>query len=206
MTPTREWVFKEQSNKMSTIQYFENVLEPHTARQLFRQLSIIDYIDTGGTNAPSQKWFDVHNRHFCDTWKDTQPTWVASPYTPDILSLQHYVQHFAETNLPHDLHTNINCCLINKYDTGKKQIEPHRDAPEVFGTTPTVISLSLGASRKMIFQRIGLDKQDQNFEVVLHHGSIVVMGGETQNSFTHAIPQDNTNKCRISCTFREKIW
>lgn len=59
---------------------------------------------------------------------------------------------------------------------------------------------SLGAARALVFR--SRDKQHHR-EVVLEHGSILLMTEATQLAWTHAIPRAPAAGLRISATFRQ---
>lgn len=95
----------------------------------------------------------------------------------------------------------INSCLINYYKDGSVTIGAHSDDEEELGKEPNIISLSLGADRQMLFR----NKNDRSLvdKVVLVHGSILQMGGKTQELLTHELPADQAvHSGRFNLTFR----
>lgn len=218
LQPTREWIFIESDNKKSIIQYYEDVLDNTQQMKLLNIFSEMNDFVQDEQVPRTQKWYDVNNRYFCEQWKKRYPRWESFKYTNDVIKLQNYIQQFINTNLSNDLYSPvINSCLINKYRNGNDSISAHRDTNIAFGPTPTIVNLSIGETRSIIFKRIKYDennlkkiqldplKQHENFEIQLKSGSIMIMGGETQKYFSHEIAKDDSTNCRYSFTFREKL-
>ena len=213
MKPTKEWTFIENDGKTSNIIYYENAFTGHEQRMLLDNfMTMHDFIGSDHVTR-TQKWYDIERRYFCDAWKNRYARWRSFEYPAALMDLQAQMQEFITNNLGTKMHLPIiNSCLINKYTNGDDFIAPHRDTPASFGDAPTIVNVSFGATRKIVFKRIHQDLKpdkhnaDKNFEITLKSGSIMIMGGETQKYFSHEIPKDDTTQCRISCTFREKLY
>ena len=81
-------------------------------------------------------------------------------------------------------------------------IKKHRDSKTVFGSEPTILNLSVGVTRDIVFT----DKQSLETRMPLENGSIIAMYGDSQNTHLHEIPRDPLqNDRRYSLTWREKI-
>ncbi len=94
----------------------------------------------------------------------------------------------------------FNSCLLNLYPTGQESMGWHRDNEQDLVMNAPILSVSLGASRRMIF-RFG--KEGEKREITLQHGDILVMQGEIQKFWYHSIPKSaTTSEARISLTFR----
>lgn len=94
----------------------------------------------------------------------------------------------------------FNICLVNYYDTGKNTIGWHSDNEEK-GSISCIASISLGAERKFEFKRT--DNKEVCKEIVLHHGSLLVMGHGCQENYNHRLPEDiNCKEPRLNLTFR----
>lgn len=93
-----------------------------------------------------------------------------------------------------------NFVLANLYPDGKAAIGAHADDEEDIVAGSPIAAISLGATRRLVF----LDREGKRAaEVVLEHGSLLVMAGETQKHFKHAIPaQPSVRAPRVSLTFR----
>lgn len=94
----------------------------------------------------------------------------------------------------------INSCLVNYYPDGLAKMGYHSDDESELGENPTILSLSLGATRKLKFKhRLTHEVIDVN----LTAGSLLTMEGSTQHHWKHSIPeQRKVEKGRISLTFR----
>ena len=103
----------------------------------------------------------------------------------------------------------MNSVLANRYRDGSDAIGWHADDEPELGPRPVIASLSLGAPRRFVFRRrpprgaktpaSALERH----ELELPHGSLLVMAGDTQRYWHHALPR--TAKPvgeRINLTFR----
>ena len=114
--------------------------------------------------------------------------------------------------------------LINIYDDGNNDIGPHADDEKVLGRYPTIVSLSIGATRTFVLKRMTeLQREKQckdrgwdfvpnssckceKHEIKLGHGDILIMAGATQEHFHHSVPEEKEIKEeRINITFRPHI-
>jgi alkylated DNA repair dioxygenase AlkB len=98
----------------------------------------------------------------------------------------------------------FNGILVNKYMDGNDYISAHSDDEGSLDQKAGVAFISYGTER--IFRiRNKVDKKIV-FNESTTHCSIMHMGGEFQNLYTHEIPiQKKIKTARISFTFREHI-
>lgn len=95
----------------------------------------------------------------------------------------------------------FNSCLINYYRNGEDYINFHADDERELGMTPTIASVSLGASRKFVLRR--KDDHREKKEILLHDGDVLVMKGELQSHWEHGLPKMlRVKEPRINITFR----
>ena len=95
-------------------------------------------------------------------------------------------------------------CLITHYDSGKSYIPPHSDDEDSILPDSNIITVSVGATRTLIFQNIiGPILEQQKFD--LQHGSVYKMSQGSQKFWEHSIPPSPSPECgpRISLTFRK---
>ncbi|MBW2960812.1 alpha-ketoglutarate-dependent dioxygenase AlkB family protein [Mesonia aestuariivivens] len=92
-------------------------------------------------------------------------------------------------------------CLANLYRDGKDSNGWHADDEKELGKNPIIASLSLGAERN--FKLRHKSNHQLNHKLLLEHGSLLLMKGETQHFWQHQIPktQKKIDK-RINLTFR----
>ena len=95
----------------------------------------------------------------------------------------------------------FNSVLANLYRDGRDSMGWHCDDEPELGPSPVIASLSLGAIRRFCLKhkRAG----SKSIALELPHGSLLLMRGETQKNYRHALPK--TAKPvgeRINLTFR----
>jgi len=97
---------------------------------------------------------------------------------------------------------SFNSMLANLYRDGSDSIGWHRDNEKGLGPEPTIALISLGAERKFSLRR--RDDHRSRCDIILEHGSLLVMSGTTQRYWEHAIPRTSAIAgARISLTFRQ---
>ncbi|WP_179798586.1 alpha-ketoglutarate-dependent dioxygenase AlkB [Psychrobacter sp. BI730] len=98
---------------------------------------------------------------------------------------------------------NFNTCLLNYYPSGADGMGYHADDEKELGHQPVIASLSLGATRKLVFKH---KKTQDKVELYLESGQLVVMHGDTQTFWKHTITKTKTvDAGRISLTFRHML-
>ncbi|PPU02119.1 alpha-ketoglutarate-dependent dioxygenase AlkB [Xanthomonas arboricola pv. juglandis] len=102
----------------------------------------------------------------------------------------------AETGAP------FNSVLANRYRSGNDAMGWHSDDEPELGARPLIASVSLGATRRFAFKHRDDTALKQTLE--LGHGDLLLMAGDTQRHYKHALPR--TAKPigeRINLTFRQ---
>ena len=96
--------------------------------------------------------------------------------------------------------TKFNSCLLNLYHNGDEGMGWHSDDERPLGKNNTIASLSFGAERKFSFKH---KQTKQIVSLVLEHGSLLIMKGDTQSNWLHSLPKSkNITQPRINLTFR----
>lgn len=100
-----------------------------------------------------------------------------------------------------ELDRGFNSVLANRYRDGRDCMGWHADNEAALGRQPVIASLSLGATRRFVLKH----RHDASCRhaILLPHGSLLVMRGDTQQHYRHALPR--TAKPvgeRINLTFR----
>lgn len=92
-------------------------------------------------------------------------------------------------------------CLLNLYRDGKDSNGWHADDEKELGQNPIIASVSLGEER--YFHLRHKQKKSLKHKLLLQHGSLLLMQGETQHNWQHQIPK-TAKKIgqRINLTFR----
>jgi alkylated DNA repair dioxygenase AlkB len=116
-----------------------------------------------------------------------------APWPPALLELRNAVTAAAGES--------FNSVLCNLYRDGADSMGFHADAERELGPQPVIASLSLGATRR--FQiRHRRDAADR-VDIDLHDGSLLIMRGELQRHYRHAVPKQRAiREPRINLTFR----
>lgn len=96
----------------------------------------------------------------------------------------------------------FNSVLLNLYRDGKDSMGWHSDNEKELGKQPIIASVSFGGERRFLLK--SRDKKDNSIgEIRLSHGSLLIMGGETQEYWLHQIPKTTKPVApRINLTFR----
>lgn len=94
----------------------------------------------------------------------------------------------------------FNSCLLNLYHNESEGMAWHSDGEKDLKKHGAIASLSLGAERKFSFKH---KKEGTKIDIVLPHGSLLVMRGSTQENWLHRLPPTKIKKGpRINLTFR----
>jgi len=95
----------------------------------------------------------------------------------------------------------FNSVLLNWYRNGEDYIGWHTDAEKELGKNPTIASVNFGATRRFLIRR--KDDEKVKIEFPLKHGTLLIMKGELQHFWKHAVPKETKIKeHRINLTFR----
>jgi alkylated DNA repair dioxygenase AlkB len=97
--------------------------------------------------------------------------------------------------------TKFTTVLLNLYRDGKDSNGWHADNEKELGVNPIIASVSFGTERIFQLKHNSISGLKQN--ILLEHGSLLLMKGTTQHCWKHQIPK--TSKpigSRINLTFR----
>ena len=146
------------------------------------------YCISGKEIPRKQIWFHKDNKYFCEEWKYRYNRCESEQYDELLDEVELYIKQKLHKILKKyniDI-PDINSCLVNKYRDGKDSIKPHYDSPQSFGDFPTIINLSIGASREFIIKK---KKTKDRISIELKNNSILIMAGGSQKYFTHEVPK-----------------
>lgn len=130
------------------------------------------------------------DKPFAYTYSNT--TKQALAWTPELLELKQSIE--AETG------ETFNSCLLNLYHDGSEGMAWHSDGERDLKKNGTIASLSSGAERKFAFKH---KQTGEKVELVLEHGSLLLMKGTTQTYWLHRLPPTKRiTQARINLTFR----
>lgn len=122
-------------------------------------------------------------------------THLALPWTDELLKLKSITEELT--------HVTYNACLLNLYHSGKEAMGWHADNEREMKVGGSIASWSFGAERPFVFKH---RSSGTKREVLLEHGSLLEMKGETQLFWLHQLPKRlRIDTPRINVTFREMV-
>jgi len=99
------------------------------------------------------------------------------------------------------IHSSFTSCLANLYRDGQDSNGWHADDEKELGDKPIIASVSFGAERVFHFKH----KKYKNLKrrLILSHGSLLIMKGNTQKFWLHQLPKTKRKiNSRINLTYR----
>jgi alkylated DNA repair dioxygenase AlkB len=119
-------------------------------------------------------------------------TKLALPWTNELLQIKSFTEErTGET---------FNSCLLNLYHNGDEGMAWHSDGETDLKKNGAIASLSFGAERKFAFKH---KQTKEKVELVLEHGSLLIMKDTTQDHWLHRLPPTKSiSKPRVNLTFR----
>lgn len=160
-----------------------------------RSLSFHDGFSQSGKKIDrKQIWYHKEGHYFNPIWTQRFKRWQGTEYDDHLLMIQQLIQTKVIPLLQRDHQVTLNSCLVNYYQDGNAFIPQHKDNNLIFGDSPTIIGLSIGATRTF---KVGTKEWE------LEDNSIFVMSGD---AVEHGILCDlECHDPRYSLTFRNYI-
>ena len=119
----------------------------------------------------------------------------ALPWTQELLELKKILEN--------KIQETFNSCLVNLYHDGSEGMAWHSDGEKDLKKRGTIASLTFGAERKFSFKH---KNSKEKIDLILEHGSLLLMKENTQDHWLHRLPPTTTTKkARINLTFRNII-
>jgi len=116
----------------------------------------------------------------------------ALPWTMELQKLKKIVENTTGES--------FNSCLLNLYHTGEEGMAWHSDGEKDLKKNGAIASLSFGAERKFALKH---KQTKEKIDLILAHGSLLVMKGATQAHWLHRLPPTKRiHTARINLTFR----
>ncbi len=179
-----------------TVHYFGKVFTGQEANFYYQNLlQTIDWrndeaIIFGKKITTKRKVAWYGEKPFAYTYSNT--TKHALPWTAELLSLKAVIEK--ETG------ETYNSCLLNLYHNGTEGMAWHSDGETDLKKDGAIASVSFGAERKFAFKH---KQSHEKVELLLEHGSLLVMKDTTQTFWLHRLPPTKRiNSPRINLTFR----
>lgn len=119
------------------------------------------------------------------------------PWTPALLGIKQRVEQLSDAV--------FNSVLLNYYRDGQDSMGFHSDDEPELGPAPIIASVSLGDERTFVL-RHKKKKQLKPIRLPLASGSVLLMRGDTQRNWRHAVEKEQ-RPCgpRINLTFRRIV-
>ena len=119
-------------------------------------------------------------------------TKYALPWTNELVDLKNIVEKETEET--------YNSCLLNLYHSGEEGMAWHSDGETDLKKDGAIASVSFGAERKFAFKH---KTTRERVEMILEHGSLLVMKDTTQTFWLHRLPPTKLiTQPRVNLTFR----
>lgn len=144
----------------------------------------------GKTHIAKRKmaWYSTDNQSY--TYSNS--TKAANIFTDKLLEIKSKIEKISGEN--------YNACLLNLYHNGEEGMGWHADNEPEIVKHSTIASISFGVERKFSFKH---RKTKETISLNLENGSLIVMKGEIQDHWLHALPKTTkANGIRINLTFR----
>jgi len=179
------------------IEYFPNFISTEKADELFHKLQTEipwqqDTITVYGKNHLQPRLtalFGNEGKPYGYTNIVMQP----HNWNPLLMFLKEAIEKVCEENF-----TTV---LLNYYRNGQDSNGWHSDNEKELGRNPIIASLSFGEERVFQLKHNTIETAKQN--IVLEHGSLLLMKGTTQHYWKHQIPKTKKEiGSRINLTFR----
>ncbi len=120
---------------------------------------------------------------------------IALPFTPILLEIKAKIEEITNET--------YNSCLLNLYHNGSESMGWHADNETTIEKNSSIASISFGAERKFCFKH---KSKNERIEMVLENGSLLLMKGQTQSHWLHALPASKKILTpRINLTFRKMV-
>ena len=133
-------------------------------------------------------WYGDNDKPYSFSGIKLQP----HPWSPGLLKIK--------TDIEPKANVRFNSVLLNRYRNGNDSISWHTDAEKELGVNPVIASVNFGAERKFQLKH---KETNERIDIVLQHGSLLIMKGELQHFWKHQIPKSKkVNQERVNLTFR----
>ena len=119
---------------------------------------------------------------------------IPMPWSAELLEIRTLVEAYIQRS--------FNSVLLNLYRNGNDSMGRHSDDEPELGISPTIASLSLGATRRFILHP-NQGNQPASIKINLKSGSLLVMFGTAQRNWQHSLPKTRcVTEPRINLTYR----
>jgi len=182
----------------SDIHYHDNFFASSTSNKLFKQLQqeikwqqdLITIFGKTHLQPRLTAWYGEKNK----TYTYSNITMYPHDWLDCLLTIKNRIEPMCQCE--------FNSVLLNYYRHGKDGMGWHSDNEPELGKNPLIASVSFGGERRFML-KLRDKKNPLKSELVLNHGSLLIMAGETQHYWLHQIPKTTKQvNPRINLTFR----
>ena len=132
-----------------------------------------------------------------------EPFYRYAKDTPPVEDWKGTVLKEIQGYITEDMDQSCNHVVVNQYRDGKDYIGYHHDKSKTFELGSSVLTLSLGASRILRLRKVRGEGKGAIKNIKLNHGSLFVLGPETNRNWKHSIVQKKgLEGRRVSLTYR----
>ena len=175
--------------------YIEQLIKVEKAQQFYQQLLGLNWqqpkISVFNKLHPIPR-LQVYMGDSGTGYRYANQLFMPEPWQQSVLNLKN--------NLNLWLGTEFNAVLLNFYRDGQDRMGWHADGESELGFSPTIASISLGATRKF---KVRENRTKQVTDIGLVNGSCLIMTGNSQRDYQHSLPvQKRVLDGRINLTFR----
>lgn len=118
---------------------------------------------------------------------------IPHSWIPALLRIKHHIEAVSQAR--------FNTVLLNLYRHQHDSVAWHSDDEKELGQNPVVASVSFGAERR--FRLRHKRKRQAPVDIVLPHGSMLLMQGATQHAWEHCVPKTKQpHGPRVNLTYR----
>lgn len=180
-------------------EYHEHFLSPTDANFYFKELwhqtpwqnDVVTMFGKTITTGRKMAWYSDQLKPYTYSKQSHQ----ALPFTEQLHQLRLKIEQYTGAS--------YNACLLNLYQNGTQSMGWHQDNEPEISAQSSIASLSLGAVRPFQFRQI---QSGETIKLMLHHGSLLNMFGETQLFWKHQLPKAlKIKNPRINLTFRHMM-
>ena len=181
------------------VEYFPRAFDQSTATRLLEQLlknvqwvqNTIRFYGKESLVPRLEAWYGDPGKSYAYSGIRMEP----NPWIEELLEIKKKIEPIARTR--------FNSVLINYYRDGRDRVAWHSDDEKELGQNPVIGSVSLGAERKFKLRHKDYRENGEQAEIMLVHGSLLMMKGPTQHFWKHEIPRTaRPIGKRINLTFR----
>jgi alkylated DNA repair dioxygenase AlkB len=151
-----------------------------------------DTISFYGKNIPLPRitsWYGDTGKSYTYSGITSRP----NPWNKGLLYIKSQIESCAKTS--------FNSVLLNWYRDGEDHLSWHSDDEKELGINPIIASANFGETRDFVLRR--KDDHSRKITFPLKHGTLLIMKGDLQHFWEHAVPKrKNVKGSRFNLTFR----